>query len=70
MADPKGLAPSAFPQTTGCSTIELRIPKWWEVLVTIQSSLPTFIRDTGFTDRQPDHFPENWLREWESHPPE
>src|SRR5213078_2026132 len=25
MADPKGFAPSAFPQTTGCSAIELRI---------------------------------------------
>ena len=38
--------------------IELRIQKWWEVLVTLQSSLPTFVCDTGFTDRQPDHFPE------------
>ena len=25
MADPKGVAPSAFPQTTGCSAIELRV---------------------------------------------
>ena len=25
VADPKGLAPSAFPQTTGCSAIELRV---------------------------------------------
>ena len=25
LADPKGLAPSAFPQTTGCSAIELRV---------------------------------------------
>ena len=25
LADPKGLAPSAFPQTTGCSALELRI---------------------------------------------
>jgi len=23
----------------------------------LQSSLPTFVFDTGFTDRQPDHFP-------------
>jgi hypothetical protein len=26
--------------------------------------------DTRFTVGQPDHFPENWEREWESHPPE
>src|ERR1043166_5906919 len=25
LADPKGLAPSAFPQTTGCSAVELRV---------------------------------------------
>ena len=34
----------------------------------LQSSLPTVIFDTGFTDRQPEHLP-NWLRGWESHPP-
>ena len=31
--------------------------KWWEVLVMLQSSLPTVICDTGFTDRQPEHLP-------------
>src|SRR5580765_2877781 len=30
---------------------------WWEVLVMLQSSLPTVIFDTGFTDRQPEHLP-------------
>jgi hypothetical protein len=29
----------------------------WEALVMLQSSLPTVICDTGFTDRQPDHLP-------------
>src|SRR5215475_2089976 len=44
MADPKGLAPSAFPQTTGCSAyLSYGSNKWWEVLVMLQSSLPTFI---------------------------
>ncbi len=38
---------------------ELRIRKWWEVLVMLQSSLPAFVFDTGFTDRQPEHLP-NW----------
>ena len=28
------------------------------MLVTLQSSLPALFEDTGFTDRQPDHFPE------------
>src|SRR5213593_384594 len=31
---------------------------WWEVLVMLQSSLPTVVCDTGFTDRQPEHLPE------------
>jgi len=30
---------------------------WWEVLVMLQSSLPTVVCDTGFTDRQPEHLP-------------
>lgn len=34
----------------------------------LQSSLPTAIFDTGFTDRQPEHLP-NWLRGQESHLP-
>lgn len=38
---------------------ELRIRKWWEVLVMLQSSLPAFVFDIGFTDRQPEHLP-NW----------
>ncbi len=33
---------------------------WWEVLVMLQSSLPTVVFDTGFTDRQPEHLPK-WL---------
>ena len=36
----------------------------------LQSSLPTVIYDTSFTDRQPDRFLKNWLREWESHLPD
>ena len=57
-----GLAPTLFPQTTGCFSIQLRerngLPGrslgegWWEVLVTLQTSLPT-----RFTDLGPDHFP-------------
>ena len=73
MADPKGLAPSTLPQTTGRSTLsygsgEMRnsergarnairdtaaivprstfcIPRWnwWEVLLTLQSSLPAHL---------------------------
>src|SRR2546423_20458 len=35
----------------------LCIGKWGEVLVMLQSSLPTFVFDTGFTDRQPEHLP-------------
>jgi hypothetical protein len=31
--------------------------EWWEVLVMLQSSLPTLFCDTGFTDRQPEHLP-------------
>src|SRR5581483_3881597 len=80
MADPKGLAPSAFPQTTGCSGYlsygsRNGLPGrslgegWWEVLVMLQSSLPTVIFYTGFTDRQPEHLP-NWLRGQESHLPD
>src|SRR5216110_2834093 len=59
MADPKGLAPSAFPQTTPKAFGANRAtdPKWWEVLVMLQSSLPTVICDTGFTGRQPEHLP-------------
>ena len=40
MALPVGLAPTLFPQTTGCFSVQLREPKskmkWWEVLVTLQ----------------------------------
>ena len=58
MADPKGLAPSAFPQTTGCSGyLSYGSERWWEVLVMLQSSLPTVVKDTGFTGRQPEHLP-------------
>ena len=34
MADPEGVAPSAFPRTTGYSALELRIRKWGEALAT------------------------------------
>ncbi len=37
--------------------VELRIQRWWEVLVMLQSSLPTLVKDAGFTDRQPEHLP-------------
>ena len=40
MADPKRVAPSTLPQTTERSPVELRVQKWWEALVTLQSSLP------------------------------
>ena len=41
VADPMGFAPTAFPQTTGCSPgLSYGSKKWWEVLVTLQSSLP------------------------------
>src|SRR5258708_34256491 len=40
-------------------TLHLR---WWEVLVMLQSSLPTVICDTGFTDRQPEHLPKKIRR--------
>jgi|GEM_PF-6820362 len=40
LADPMGLAPTAFPQTTGCSADLSYGSNWWEVLVTLQSSLP------------------------------
>ena len=58
MADPKGLAPSAFPQTTGCSGyLSYGSSEWWEVLVMLQSSLPTVVFDTRFTGWQPEHLP-------------
>ena len=58
MADPKGLAPSAFPQTTGCSGyLSYGSGKWWEVLVTLQLSLPAFfstpVLQTGSRDTAP-----------------
>jgi hypothetical protein len=31
--------------------------KWWEAVVMLHSSLPTFFCDTGFTDQQPERFP-------------
>ena len=34
----------------------------------LQSSLPTVVKDTGFTGRQPEHLP-NWYRGQESHLP-
>ncbi len=34
----------------------------------LQSSLPTVIKDTCFTDRQPEHLPGKWSRGWESRP--
>lgn len=40
VADPMGFAPTAFPQTTGCSAELSYGSKGWEVLVTLQSSLP------------------------------
>ena len=52
------LHPQPSRRQRGALLIELRIQKWWEVLVTLQSSLPALFFDGGFTDRGPDHFPE------------
>ena len=43
VADPKGLAPSTLPQTTGRSTLSYGSGTWWEVLVTLQPSLPALL---------------------------
>ena len=47
VADPMGFAPTAFPQTTGCSPGLSYGSKWWEVLVTLQSSLPACLVTPG-----------------------
>ena len=55
---PEGTRTLSLPADNGLLwLVELRIQKWWEVLVMLQSSLPTVIFDTGFTDRQPEHLP-------------
>ena len=44
LADPKGVAPSTLPQRQrGALLIELRIHKWWEVLVTLQFVASGFV---------------------------
>jgi len=57
MADPKGLAPSTLPQTTGRSALSYGSRK----LVGSAGNAPVVasgsFRDTAFTVRQPDHFP-------------
>ena len=57
MALPVRLALTVFPQTTGCFSIQLR-----EQMVGSAGNAPVvasgLFEDTGFTGRQPDHFPE------------
>ena len=56
----EGTCTLSLPADNGLLRVfELRIRKWWEVLVMLQSSLPAFVFDTGFTDRQPEYLP-NW----------
>src|SRR5881396_681468 len=43
MADPKGVAPSTLPQTTGRSANCATSPKWWEMLVTLQFVTSDFV---------------------------
>ena len=71
MALSMGLAPTLFPQTTGCFAIQLRerngLPSrssasegWWEVLVTLQFvAFDTLFSDSRFTVGRPDHLPCN-----------
>jgi hypothetical protein len=54
---PEGACTLNPPADNGALCLELRVRKWWEVLVTLQSSLPALFGDTAFTVRQPDHFP-------------
>ena len=55
---PEGTRTLSLPADNGLLWLfELRIRNWWEALVMLQSSLPTFVFDTGFTDRQPGHLP-------------
>ena len=43
MADPKGVAPSTLRRQRGALLIELRILKWWEVLVPLQFVASDFV---------------------------
>ncbi len=55
---PEGTRTLSLPADNGLLWLfELRIQIWWEVLVMLQSSLPTVVCDSGFTDRQPEHLP-------------
>ena len=57
MADPKGLAPSTLPQTTGRSALSYGSSE----MVGSAGNAPVVasgsFSDTAFTVRQPDHFP-------------
>ena len=57
LADPKGLAPSTLPQTTGRSTLSYGSSE----MVGSAGNAPVvasgFLSDTAVTVRQPDHFP-------------
>ena len=44
------------PADNGVLCIELRVQKWWAVLVTLQPSASGWFCDPGFTDRQPGHY--------------
>jgi hypothetical protein len=65
MALPEGLAPTLFPQTTGCFSVQLREPKNRNSkmkMVGGAGNAPVVTSDvlffdTGFTDRQPDRLP-------------
>src|ERR1041385_2266064 len=48
---PGGTCAHSLPADNGLLFCSATRAKWWEVLVTLQSSLPTFVCDTGFTDR-------------------
>ncbi len=54
---PGGTCTRTLPADNGLLSYSATGAKWWEALVMLQSSLPTVIFDTGFTDRQPDRLP-------------
>ncbi len=64
-----GTCTHTLPADNGLLFYSATRAKWWEVLVTLQSSLPALFCDTRFTVGQPDHVPYRyWLRGWELHP--
>ena len=53
----------------GALLIELRILKWWEVLVMLQFVASDFVLRHLIYRQAAGSLPKKWLREWESHPP-